>query len=132
MRPMPPSSLLCKVFDVVIRPRKNLRGMSDTRPKIHSFNQRCPIQSRLQSVLGVRSFYVEHAKPWIYTEIKENVNNSNSILACWKRGRLWEVVAYESRSHRKVRLYQHVQLQGWPFPLTSTYDAMIIYFQRQQ
>ena len=38
--------------------------MQDTRPKIHSFNvspynQRCPIQSRLQSVLGVRSLYVE-------------------------------------------------------------------------
>ena len=27
--------------------------------KIHSFNQRCLIQSGLQSVLGVRSFYVE-------------------------------------------------------------------------
>ena len=32
-------------------------GVPDTRPKIHSFihslNQRCPIQCRLQSVLGV-------------------------------------------------------------------------------
>ena len=28
--------------------------------QIHSFNQRCPIQSR-QSVLGVRSFYVERS-----------------------------------------------------------------------
>ena len=27
---------------------------------MHSFNQRCPIQSPFQSVLGVRSFYVEH------------------------------------------------------------------------
>ena len=39
----------------------NLRGMPDTRPKIHSFLD-CPIQSRFQSVLGVRSFYVERNK----------------------------------------------------------------------
>ena len=40
-------------------PVQNLRGMPDTHPRIHSFNQRCPIQFQLQSVLGVRSFYVE-------------------------------------------------------------------------
>ena len=28
-------------------------------PFIHSCNQHCPIQSRLQSILGVRSFFVE-------------------------------------------------------------------------
>ena len=28
---------------------KKIVGMPDTYPKIHSFNQRCPIQSRLQS-----------------------------------------------------------------------------------
>ena len=33
--------------------------MLDTHPKIHLFNQHCPIQSRLQSVLGVCSFYVK-------------------------------------------------------------------------
>ena len=37
--------------------------MPDTRPKIHPFvhsgKQRCPQQSRLQSVLGVRSSFVE-------------------------------------------------------------------------
>ena len=31
-------------------------------PLIESLNQRCFIQSRLQSVLGVRSFYVERTK----------------------------------------------------------------------
>ena len=34
-------------------------GMSDTRTKIHSFDQRCPIQSRLHSVLEMRAFHVE-------------------------------------------------------------------------
>ena len=37
-------------------------SFQETHPRIHSFNQRCPIQSRLQSVLGVRSFYVERNK----------------------------------------------------------------------
>ena len=40
-------------------PLQNLRGTPDTCPKIHSFNQRCPTQSRFQSILGVLSFYVE-------------------------------------------------------------------------
>ena len=39
-------------------PLRNLQGMPDTRPKIHSFVY-CLIQSRLQSGLQVRSFYVE-------------------------------------------------------------------------
>ena len=38
---------------------QSLLWMSATRPKIHLFNQRCPIQSRLQSVLGVRPLDVE-------------------------------------------------------------------------
>ena len=33
-------------------------GMPDTRPKIHSFSQHCPIESRLQSV--VRSVFSLH------------------------------------------------------------------------
>ena len=37
---------------------QNLQGKPDTRPKIHSFNQHCPIQYRVQSVLGVHSSYV--------------------------------------------------------------------------
>ena len=40
----------------------------DTSSKIPSFNQRCPIQSRLQYVLGVRSFYVERNKEERETE----------------------------------------------------------------
>ena len=39
-------------------------GDADTRLKIHSFNQRCPIQSRLRSVLGVSSFYIERNYSW--------------------------------------------------------------------
>ena len=41
-------------------------------PFIHG-NQRCPIQSRLQSVLGVRSFYVESNDT---SGGKENINKS--------------------------------------------------------
>ena len=41
--------------------------MPDTRPKIHSFNKRCLVQSQFQSVLGVRSFHVEHKKVRIVT-----------------------------------------------------------------
>ena len=52
------STFLCDV----IWPCKNSAGMPDTRlkiyPFIHSDNQRCPIQSRLQSVLGVRVFFL--------------------------------------------------------------------------
>ena len=33
--------------------------MPDTRPKNHTFNSRCPIQSRLQSLLGMCSLNVE-------------------------------------------------------------------------
>ena len=36
-----------------------LSGMPDTRPKIHSFNQRCSMRFGHQSVSGVRSFYNE-------------------------------------------------------------------------
>ena len=39
----------------------NSAGMPDTLPKIHSFVY-CPIQSLLQTKLGVRSFYVERNK----------------------------------------------------------------------
>ena len=38
-------------------------GMSDTHPKIHLFIN-CPIQCQLQSVLGVRSFYVKCNYPF--------------------------------------------------------------------
>ena len=54
-------SLFCQVGDDVIRPCKICAMMPDTRPKIHSFNWRCPIQSRLQSVC-VCSFYDERNK----------------------------------------------------------------------
>ena len=55
----PGLSLFCQVGGEVIRPPlQNLRGMPGTRPKIHSFVD-CPIQFRLQTQLGVRSFYVE-------------------------------------------------------------------------
>ena len=44
-------------------PAKQLRGCQIRVPRsLHSLNQRCPIQSRLQSVLGVGSSYVERNK----------------------------------------------------------------------
>ena len=49
----PRLSFLCQVGDDVTRPWKICRGC-----QINSFVDR-PIQSRLQSVLGDRSFYVE-------------------------------------------------------------------------
>ena len=56
----PRLSLLCQVGDDVIRPCKICGGCQIRVPRsIHSLNQRCPIQSRLQSVLKVRSYYVE-------------------------------------------------------------------------
>ena len=51
-------SLLCQVGDDVIRPTK-YAGMPNTHPKIQSFHQPCPVQSQLQSVLGVHSFYIK-------------------------------------------------------------------------
>ena len=45
-------------------------SFQETHPRIHSFNQRCPIQSRLQSVLGVRSFYVERNKEELEKEVE--------------------------------------------------------------
>ena len=54
---MSPGSLsFAKLMMMSSTPAKSARDhRPDTRPKIHSFNQRCPIQSRLQSVLAVRS-----------------------------------------------------------------------------
>ena len=52
-------SLLCIVMAASA---KHLRGMPDTGPKIHRFihgNQCCTIQSRLQSVLRMRSSFVQ-------------------------------------------------------------------------
>ena len=50
--------------------KENLRGMPDTRPKIHplihSGNQRCPMHSRLQSVLVVSSSFVERSNGSVY------------------------------------------------------------------
>ena len=56
---MSPGSLPFAKLVMMSSAPANLRGVLDTHPKIHSFIQRCPTQSRLQSVLGVRSFYVE-------------------------------------------------------------------------
>ena len=56
---IPGSLSFAKLVMMSSAPAKSA-GMPDARPKIYSLNQRCPIQSRLQSVLGVRfSFYVE-------------------------------------------------------------------------
>ena len=56
----PRLSLLCQVGDDVIRPCKICGGFQIRAPRsIHSINV-SPIQSRLQSALGMRSFYVEH------------------------------------------------------------------------
>ena len=51
-------SLLCQVGGDVIRPYKICRGCQICIP-LHSLNQRFPIQFRFQSVLRVRSYYVE-------------------------------------------------------------------------
>ena len=57
---MSPDSLSFVKLVVMSSALQNLRKMPDSRPKIHSFNQRCPIQSQLQSVLGAHSFCVKH------------------------------------------------------------------------
>ena len=43
-------------------PLQNLRGIQDTCPKIRSFTESTLSHTRLQSVLGVRSYYVERNK----------------------------------------------------------------------
>ena len=58
---IPGSLFFAEVVMMSSGPAKSA-GMLDTRPKIHSVDQRCPIRSRLQSILGVRSYYVEHNK----------------------------------------------------------------------
>ena len=56
----PRLSLLCQVGDDVIRPCKICGGCQIPVPRfIHLLPIDCPIQSRLQSVLGVCSFHVE-------------------------------------------------------------------------
>ena len=51
---------LGSAFDVTGQALSSLPSwMPDTCPKIHSCNQHCPMYSRLQSVLGVHSFYVK-------------------------------------------------------------------------
>ena len=59
VRSMSPGSLSFAKLVMMSSVPANPAGKPDTCPKIHSFNQHCPIQSRLQSVLGERSFYVE-------------------------------------------------------------------------
>ena len=64
---MSPGSLsFAKLVMMSSAPAKSAGDATDTRPKIHLFNQRCPIYSRLQSVLGVRSFCVEHNKSIVH------------------------------------------------------------------
>ena len=58
MNAIPGSLFFAKLVMMSSAPAKSA-GVPDTRPKIHSFNPHCSIQYRLQSVLGVRSFYVE-------------------------------------------------------------------------
>ena len=54
-----------QVGDLLIRPCKICGGCQICVPRsIHSINQRCHIQSWLQSVYGVRSFSIKHNK-WI-------------------------------------------------------------------
>ena len=50
-------SLLCQVGDDVICPCKIHGGMR-VPISVHSLDQCCPIQSQLQSLLGVCSYYV--------------------------------------------------------------------------
>ena len=58
--PDPRLSLICQVGDDVIRRLQNLWGMPDVRfPRSIHWLINCPIQSRLQPVLGVHSFYIE-------------------------------------------------------------------------
>ena len=58
---IPGSLSFAKLVMMSSAPAKSA-GMPETRPKIHSSNQRYPIQSRLQSVFGVRSSNVERNK----------------------------------------------------------------------
>ena len=55
--------LLQNLMKSLLPLQKNPWGMPDTHPKNHLFihfrNQHCPIQSQLQSLLGVHSSYVE-------------------------------------------------------------------------
>ena len=44
--------------------------MPYTRPKIHPLNPRCPIQSQLQPVLGVRSSYIERKNVYNYIVVR--------------------------------------------------------------
>ena len=56
--------LLCEVGDDIIGPCKICGGLQIRVPKsIHSFNQRCPKQGRLQSVLGVRGSHFLYNMP---------------------------------------------------------------------
>ena len=67
---MSPGSLsFAKLVMMTSAPAKFVRDVRYD-PKIHSFNQRCPIQSGVQSVLGVSSFYVERK----YSSACETVN----------------------------------------------------------
>ena len=65
----PRLSVLCYVGDDVIHPCKICGGCQCkyvVPRSIHSINQRCPTQSRLQSVVRVRSFSVERKKLFVW------------------------------------------------------------------
>ena len=60
---------------------QNLRGMPDTRPKIQSFNEGCPIQSTLICQLGVRSFYVHVDRKYYLASSSSNFQGSSTASA---------------------------------------------------
>ena len=79
----PKLSFLCQAGDDVIRPCKNCGGCQIRVPRsIHSFIQHCPIQSRLQSALGVHSFYVKYNNTHTNNALclSNLVDNKNVIL----------------------------------------------------
>ena len=73
---MSPGSLsFAKLVVMLFGPAKSA-GMPDTYTKIHSFNQPCPIQSRVQSAIGV---FLSTSNTIMHYLIKraENITHNN-------------------------------------------------------
>ena len=81
MNSIPDSLSFAKLVMMSSAPAKSAGGVPDTHAKIHSFVDRffCPMQSRLQSVLGVRSFYLPmFYKDYFTTNDKIHTYNTRS------------------------------------------------------
>ena len=80
-------SLLCQFGDDVICPSKNLSTggarYTSQYPFIHAINFGSPIQSQLQSVKGVRSFYVECNKCHKSNYSTEKKKFQSLVICIW-------------------------------------------------